>query len=148
MTIRPLCPWEEEDMLPIAEQFYNEARELTKNEVGTFDPVACLYSWRSIPIRCAMGLFKGGNLVGVLAGFIAPQFMTGQPIAQEVFWYVSPEHRGGTAGVKLFLEFEKWATDNKAYGIVMASLSENPQVGDLYRRKGYTHLESHHLKTF
>lgn len=143
MNIRRLGSWEEEDILPIAEQFHAEA------QIGaTFHREACLANWRSLGTRVAFGLFKGDDLVGVLAGFIAPQFMTGVMLAQEMFWYVKPEHRGSLSGVRLFQEFEKWATEKQAYGIVMASLADNPPVAELYKKRGYRHIESHYLKIF
>lgn len=143
MSIRRLGPWEEEDLLPLAQQFHAEAA------IGAeFHRAACLANWRSLPNRVAFALFKEGELVGVLAGFIAPQFMTGVMLAQEMFWYVKPEHRGGTAGVRMFQEFEKWATEQRAYGIVMASLADNPPVAELYKKRGYRHIESHYLKIF
>lgn len=142
MNIRHLGPWEEEDMLPIAQQFHAEA-----NLGGTFDPAFCLAAWRSLGTqRAAFALYKGDQVVGVLAGFIAPQFMTGALIAQEMFWYVLPEHRGSISGVRMFHEFEKWATERKAYGIIMASLAANPSVEELYKKRGYCHIESHYLK--
>ena len=144
MNIRRLGPWEEEDILPIAEQFHAEA-----HLGGTFDPSFCLAAWQSLGTqRAAFAMFKDGQIVGVLAGFIAPQFMTGVMLAQEMFWYVKPEHRGSLSGVRMFQEFEKWATEKQAYGIVMASLADNPPVAELYKKRGYRHIESHYLKIF
>lgn len=143
MNIRRLGPWEEEDMLPLAEQFHTEA-----NIGAEFHREACLANWQSLSTRVAFAMFDGEELAGILAGFIAPQFMTGVMLAQEMFWYVKPEHRRGTAGVRMFQEFEKWATEQRAYGIVMASLADNPPVAELYKKRGYRHIESHYLKIF
>lgn len=144
MKIRFLGPWEEEDLLPLAKQFHAES-----NLGATFHPEACLANWRSLRFRAAIGMFtEKGELVGVLAGFLAPQFMTGVLLAQEMFWYVKPEHRGGLTGIRMFNEFEKWAQEKKAFGIVMASLTQGEGVAELYKKRGYVHIESHHLKIF
>lgn len=148
MTIRPLGSWEEEDILPIARQFYEESQVSTGTTVGGFSDERCLMNWRSFPLRHAVGLWEDGELVGVLAGFIAPQFMTGEPLAQEMFWYVKKEHRGALASIRMFEAFENWAAQCGCYGIMMASLSHAPGVEALYKRRGYLHIESHHLKIF
>jgi GNAT superfamily N-acetyltransferase len=56
--------------------------------------------------------------------------------ASEQFWYVQPEYRGGTAGIKLLDAFERQAVNDGASWIAMqAGITKS--AASLLERKGY-----------
>lgn len=143
MKVRQLYPWEREDVIPFAERFHAEA------EIGgTFDPEALMRTIKAVP-STVIGLFEGGKIVGALAGVITPHFLTTDNLAQELMWYVSPEHRGCLDAAKMLTHFMKWAQESGATAISMVALeSSNPSVGKLYKKKGFKAVETQFLKFF
>jgi len=59
--------------------------------------------------------------------------------AQELFWWVEPEHRGGSMGAELRKGLEEWARGKGCLTMEMGALdASRPEVlAHLYERKGY-----------
>lgn len=53
-------------------------------------------------------------VVGFLAAFVAEPRFTDVLVAQDHGFYVLPEHRGGSAALKLMLAFRRWAENRQA----------------------------------
>jgi len=79
-------------------------------------------------------------LVGMLAGIIAPHPMHGEMHADEVAWWVEPEHRGGRAAYRMLRSFEEWARQNGAIVVKMVAPTGSA-VGGFYQRLGYSPVE-------
>jgi len=79
------------------------------------------------------------GLVGMLVGFVAEQFFSHSLSAQELVVYVCPEHRGGTAGVRMVKAFEVWAFDKGAQEVSLGVSTEvdAARTAGLYERLGY-----------
>jgi GNAT superfamily N-acetyltransferase len=86
------------------------------------------------------------HLVGFLALLITPHHVTGQPTATEVAWWVNPEDRLGSEGVRLLHAAEQWARDQGATRLHMIAPAGSP-VGRLYERRGYAALETAYVRT-
>ena len=84
-------------------------------------------------------IVMGDPAVGMVGGIIYPHYFNDEIIAQELFWWVSPAHRGG-GGTRLLDAFEQWAEDEGADKIMMISLEKN-DVSGIYKKRGYTSLE-------
>lgn len=84
----------------------------------------------------------GRVLVGMLAATVITHPISGERIASEVAWWVEPEYRGGTAGVRLLEAVEQWAVAQGARRFQMIAPTANARVGELYRRRGYTEIET------
>ena len=141
LTLRRLGDWEIDDILAMAERFTVEA-----DMKAAFSVDECAGHWTNLPDKVAIGLYSKDQLVGILAGYIAPQFFTGVRLAQELFWYVAPEHRGSFASLKMLDLFEEWAKEKKVFGITMVSLAKgSDSVPRLYAKRGYVGIEAHHL---
>lgn len=56
---------------------------------------------------------------GVLLGHIESYFFSNLPVAQTILFWVHPEHRGGSAAVKLVTAFKKWAENRNAFEIAI-----------------------------
>jgi GNAT superfamily N-acetyltransferase len=59
--------------------------------------------------------------------------------AQEVFWWVEPQHRGGSLGTELRQGLEDWARNKGCLTMEMGALeASRPEIlAQLYERKGY-----------
>lgn len=80
---------------------------------------------------------------GMIGGLVYQHFFNAERIAQELFWWVDPEKRGGTTAVRLLDAFSVWAKERGAMRLTMIALdaSDGDRVGDLYRRRGFEPLE-------
>jgi GNAT superfamily N-acetyltransferase len=81
---------------------------------------------------------RDGALIGMLAmiAFLHP--LSGERIATELCWWVSPSHRG--VGVKLLRAAEAWT---KAQGAaVFQMIAPSPEVGRFYERVGLHAIET------
>ena len=90
-----------------------------------------------------------GEIVGGIVGVLTAAWFNPQSrIATELAWWVTEAHRGGTAGIKLYRAFEKWAEAHKADAIVMSDLvidGETP-AAQLFEKLGYVTVERSHIK--
>src|SRR3989304_1594017 len=109
-------------------------------------------TWESI-YSFDMGKIHGAfyndkQLCGCIGGIVYPDPNTGDLLATEMFWYVMPEFRKGTVGLRLLDCFENWAKQKKADKIIMVHLSnlQSDRISTLYKRKGYTPIETHYIK--
>jgi len=61
---------------------------------------------------CLFVAEKGSALIGMAAALKYPHYMNrAQSVAQELFWWVEPEHRGGMVAMRLLMALEQWAAE-------------------------------------
>lgn len=85
------------------------------------------------------------KLVGMLAIVALPHPLTGGIYAEEIAWWVEPEHRHGTLGPKMLRSAEDWATRNGAKMCKMVAPAGS-QVGAFYEHIGYRAVETAYIK--
>lgn len=90
---------------------------------------------------------KAGTVVGMIALVVIPSPISGELYAEEIAWFVEPEHRGGTVGPRLMGVAERWAATNGANLFKMVAPS-GTDVGDFYARRGYVATETSYVKVF
>jgi GNAT superfamily N-acetyltransferase len=92
---------------------------------------------------------QDGKICGGLGGACHPELLTGHKIAVELFWYVQPEHRGGTHPIRLLHEFETWATAQGCRSVSMIHMecSMPGTMKQMYTRLGYELFETIYRKT-
>jgi GNAT superfamily N-acetyltransferase len=90
-----------------------------------------------------------GELIGITAAIAYPMYFNpAKLVAQELWWYIKPDARGGTASKLLFQEIEKWGMSKQAAAMFMVAL-DNDRVETmvkLYGRLGYTPTERTFVK--
>lgn len=122
--------------------FYQEA-----NLPGTIKPEVFVRTWSTfldLKIAILLGAFQDG-LVGTLGAVMCPDPCDGDLVAQEMFWYVLPEHRG--FGMRLLKGYERMARERGAKRISMVHLHAiNENLGAIYERGGYRKLETQYMK--
>lgn len=62
-----------------------------------------------------------GELVGLFIGSLVPIFFSTEYQAQDLIFYIQPEHRGKPWFLRTLLEFEKWAKQKGAFQVVLYS---------------------------
>jgi len=82
-------------------------------------------------------LERDGILVGMIGIICTVHFLSGELCAGEVFWWVTPGHRGD--GVRLLKAAESWAMVRGAKKLQMIAPTE--RVGQFYERMGFTRIE-------
>jgi GNAT superfamily N-acetyltransferase len=87
-------------------------------------------------------LERAGVLVGMIGIVCTPHFLSGEMYAGEVFWWVTPGHRGD--GVRLLRAAESWAIECGATRLQMIAPTE--RVGRFYDRMGFTRIETGYQK--
>lgn len=86
------------------------------------------------------------TLVGMLAIVMVPHPLSGKTFAEEIAWWVEPEHRKGLIGPKMLRLAEEWATRNGANMVKMVAPAAT-SVGMFYERSGYKAVETAYIKT-
>ncbi len=84
-----------------------------------------------------------GQVTGMIAMLAFDHPYSGTRTAQEVVWWVEPEHRG--VGLKLLRSAEDWAKENGAEAMQMVAPTE--AIGKLYARLGYEPIETSYQRS-
>lgn len=90
----------------------------------------------------------GSELIGMAGALCYPHyFNANEKAAQELFWWVRPENRGGPAGVRLLRGLERWAESRGCRTLTMICLPaiESP-AERVYQRSGYRASERGYIK--
>ncbi len=96
------------------------------------------------PSRAAIVLDVDGVARGVLLAAATDSPLGPFKVAQELAWWVDPEHRGASGGM-LDL-YEHWATEKRCAFAGVASLAAFPRAALIYERRGYSQAETHFIK--
>lgn len=72
----------------------------------------------------------------------------GELYAEELAWWVEPEHRKGRAGYKMLRRAEAWARHKGCFLVKMVApiLPTGADVGSFYKFMGYTAIETAYQK--
>lgn len=77
------------------------------------------------------------GVIGMLAGFVATPRFADVLIAQDHGFYVLPEHRGGSAAIKLMIAFRRWAENRRA---VEMCINQNVDIDQARFNRFMRHL--------
>lgn len=124
--------------IDLGRQFYAEA-EFEKT-IGAFDESYNKEYLTSLIESPNAALFLHDH--GMAAVLLSKSLIAPVLIAQELFWYVEKDHRGGTAAARLFGSIQEWAKNHGAeamYMICMHNMGDTAQR--MYERCGYVPRE-------
>lgn len=85
-----------------------------------------------------------GVIVGMIGAMISEHWFSEEIIAQELFWYVLPEHRG--FGIELLDMLEIKAKELGVSKIAMVDLDGKSPISTILRRRGYSVHEKSYVK--
>lgn len=130
-------------LVPMAKVFFESLPSIAGLDPGRF--VAAwtrLLQGPGILLVCEVD----GEIIGGIGAVVHEEIYSGERIMSEMFWYVSPQHRGH--GLKLYRELEKAAKAIGCTQIRMVHLldSSAETLRLLYHRMGYQPLEQHYWK--
>lgn len=94
---------------------------------------------------CCLLLDIDGTAQGILMAVADEHPFGPVRIARETVWWISPSHRGRGA-IRMLDAYEAWAHAQGCQYVGMAGMGKDPDVGKLYRRRGYRVAETHFLK--
>lgn len=136
----------DDELKALGEAFVSEAKYPGSFKVDVFKR-----NWAMI-LGNQMGALwvirEADKILGALGAILHPDINDGEPVAQETFWFVSPEHRGGTTGIRLLNEFETWAAMHGAKRIMVEHLwaCMPAKVAKIFERRGYNGVATVHMK--
>lgn len=90
-----------------------------------------------------------GQVVGAAGALAYPfYFNAAHKTGQEIFWWLNPEHRGGTLGGRLLIALEAWARGAgcKTFSMIALDAVNPNEVGAMYQRRGYRATEHSYIK--
>lgn len=125
-------------------KFYSSSRFLENFDIDRFTAV-----WTQL-LQSGTGVIflieEGGEIHGAIGGIVHQDLYGDTLVAEEFFWFVKPEFRGG--GVRLYIAFEKWARECGASSIQMVHLADvmPDKVAAFYRRMGFIPVETRYSK--
>jgi GNAT superfamily N-acetyltransferase len=85
-----------------------------------------------------------GRIEGMLGLVALPHPMSGQLCAEELAWWVEPEHRKGTIGPRLLVTGIDWCRQKMARVLKLVAPAGST-VGTFYRRWGAVEVETAYL---
>lgn len=147
-TIRPATL---DDAIAIVTMTQHFIRSTSYARFVVIQPLALHQLVQSIVVHGHGVIFvvdTGDELVGMLALFADRNPVTGEPIAEELAWWVEPQYRKSSLGPRLLIRAEQWARDKGCRLLKMVAPVAEPRVGDFYRDCGYEAVETAYVKRF
>lgn len=89
----------------------------------------------------------GGVIVGVASAIKFTTYFSDTPISLELFWWVAPEHRGGSAALRMMQAMEDWAwsVGCATFSMVDIVAIDGPATS-IYERRGFELVERTWMK--
>lgn len=132
-----------------AAEFYAASEFLTSFDIGRFCEL-----WASLiggdgPVTGVILIEEGedGLINGALGGMVHRDIYGEALIAEELFWFMRPDTRGG--GVRVYRAFEAWAKARGAVSMQMVHLLDSmpAKVARFYHAVGFKAAETRYIKS-
>lgn len=138
--IRPTIEADIQDLFVCAVRFLSEAY----GEIPKLESFEAMVHQLMMPEhgRCYT-VEQKGKVVGAAGVLFYPCWHdTSKRDAQEIFWWINPENRGGRDAIRLIDQIEQDAMAAGINRLMLAHTAENEKVGFYYARRGYTKTET------
>ncbi|HEV8474583.1 MAG TPA: GNAT family N-acetyltransferase [Methylomirabilota bacterium] len=139
--IRPATAADTADLVRMGLQFIAESGYrglLTPNPEAQGACIAVLLEQGG----CWVVVAGADAIVGMLGIALTPLPVSGELAGVELMWWLDPQWRRGTLGVRLLQVGEAWACAQGAIWLQMIQPVGNVRLGEFYRRRGYAPIES------
>lgn len=86
-----------------------------------------------------------GKIVGVLGAMITTFFGSTTERTSELFFYIEPEHRGGTFAARMVKQYISWAKErgiDRCQLIALSSTDTEGKVRQFYEALGFSQVET------
>ena len=144
MTIRKATKEDILDIVLLTKQFLKEFKPPIKLDSTHF--IKNLETTVEDPSYFFYVSEQESEVVGYLSGAKSYSMFSSQPMAIEIGWFLQPEYRGSSDGLKLLSEFIKWAKEQGCEVISMGDLAKVQDLSPLYNRKGFELYERTYIK--
>jgi GNAT superfamily N-acetyltransferase len=115
-------------------------------DIAEFDALSFATTLQSAPNVVVLVAEKDG-LIGMAGALVYPMYFNLQHVtAQEMFWWVEPEHRG--IGSKLFDALEEEVKKMGAQSLTMIAIERFSWVGSYYEKRGFRPSERSFIRRF
>ncbi len=117
--------------------------EIAQGDTGMpIDREAFIFHWSYIlenHLGAIFGRIEEGECLAVIGCALEVDLFTGDTMAVETFWYVHPEHRGGSTARRLLDAYDEWAKEKgaKRQFITCHFTQQRLKLDKLYRRRGF-----------
>lgn len=116
---------------------------------GSFVRDIFVKKWSSLMdlnMGVVLGLFRDDVLIGAFGFIIAEDLNDGDLVANECFWFVTPEARG--RGFELLIAYEEEAKKMGAVRCSMIHLQklQPEKLSQIYEKRGYQQVETSYFK--
>ena len=147
MIIRKARLADVEQLVEMGRNFHKEAGWLDIVEWNNHAADIALASMVDSKDSVILVVENGGDeLIGMIAAVICPMWFNKSVLtAQEWFWYVKPENRGGV-GIKLFKKLEDMLRQKGVEVLTMISVKEMPSIDGIYIKLGFRQSEQNWIK--
>jgi GNAT superfamily N-acetyltransferase len=130
------------------ELFFKEASLPGEFKPGVF--IEKISHLIDIGVAAVIGSFgDDGKIQGAIAFSVYDDIYTGDKTATEMWWFVLPEHRGGSIAMRLIRSFERFAANLGCRRVCMIHLEalQSDRLSELYMHLGYSRVESCYSKS-
>jgi GNAT superfamily N-acetyltransferase len=116
-------------------------------DICEFDGLSFATTLQNAPDAVFLVAEKEGKLVGMAGALVYPMYFNlHHRTAQEMFWWVDPEHRG--IGSKLFEALEEEVKKMGAQSLTMIVIERFSWVGSYYEKRGFRPSERSFIRRF
>jgi ribosomal protein S18 acetylase RimI-like enzyme len=115
-------------------------------DIAEFDALSFATTLQNAPDAVYLVVEKEGSLVGMAGALVYPfYFNLKHRTAQEIFWWVDPEHRG--VGSELFDALLAEVKAMGAQSLSMIALENATWVGGFYEKRGFRPSERSFIRS-
>jgi GNAT superfamily N-acetyltransferase len=115
-------------------------------DIAEFDALSFATTLQNAPDAVYLVVEKEGSMVGMAGALVYPfYFNLKHRTAQEIFWWVDPEHRG--VGSELFDALVAEVKAMGAQSLSMIAIESAPWVGGFYEKRGFRPSERSFIRS-
>jgi len=140
-NVRPAVVDDLPELMRMGKEFYKKSGY---DDLGAFDPESLEKTYRHLISSSSLLITQGGMIGWV----VFPVFVTGNMVAQELFWWVDPERRSNGTGKALLEAAEEQARSQGATAMMMLALDDldGDAIAAVYGKMGYRPRERTYMR--
>ena len=142
--IRQATEYDIPELVKLGREFVETCTDYTYNKSSVAETLRAVINGAGVIFISE----NGARLTGTIGLLSFPLYISGEKVASELFWWVKPKYRKGSAGLKLLIAAERWAEEEGCKRIAMISLERSmpERTSALYVRRGYDKTETTYSK--
>lgn len=150
VVVRPLTEADLPAYIAMATEFHKE--DCPVNDIIPLDPEGLATFLSNIidndSFRAVIAEVDG-EPTGIAGAALYPMYFNPSHfVVQELWWWLSPAHRGSGVAQRMYQDIEKWAADSGAVALFMIALHNDnvERMAKMYKRSGFRPMERTFVK--